>query len=829
MQQRVFIALTIPIISTQCLRMVPKHPNIVKLKEVFRDGEELNFIFEYMESNLYQVMKSREGGSFTEREIKSITYQILQGLSHMHKHGFFHRDMKPENLLMTGSTVKVADFGLAREIRSRPPYTEYVSTRWYRAPEIILHSTSYNSPIDIWAVGCIMAELFTLRPLFPGSTEMDQLFKTLAILGTPTESATSASGAIFSDMPLDPDLIYTGGAWADGTKLANSMNVRFGSYSAVPLGRIIPNAPIEALHLIAGMLQWDPNRRPTANQALQSPWFQDCQNEAASSVASSHVPSSVSAALPEIHSKGVGNVGNVGNIGLGGMTTAPMTLKKPPMPMSNNHEYALPSISNRNNSNANTKPSLFDNYNSPLQAHGYGATTSTSTSTKPSLFASPISPSTNPVANILGNPNETKPSLYQPSLLSKQQTEKRHSNSNFDPSSFSSGNAYKPSLFGNSAASPANNNNASARSNRPLPGIGTNNNNRHNDVYESSRSSLSNLLNNEPSYSLTTGLQNNINNKPASNSTHNLDNILNELDQTLNSSPTYGTRQPNPRRTSNNNLHGSNNNLLSNNDLSYASRGNVNNALGSRNDAMLRRKPSGDASDILEIIGNNAPSKLNNRKSSSNILGRHGHNDGYGNSNVLGTGFTGIQGSGYRAASNMNDSPDIYGSRNRLNNSNNNRDALNVTSTTRYSGSDGMGSGPNSSAGRRPSQQFGSNKFGLGRNDPSDAYAFNSSPSSQQHQNQYQRASPVNRKPSPERKEFKFGGLFSSSNNTATAGRRAPPPIANNPGNNGGGGILGALSSFSGKIGNMNNSVMTTLQNMGAPPGGERRRQRGVY
>ncbi len=125
----------------------------------------------------------------------------------MHKHGYFHRDMKPENLLCAGpELVKIADFGLAREIRyalvlsrlkhyctyvvfvncsSRPPYTDYVSTRWYRAPEVLLRSTVYSAPIDIWAVGCIMAELYTFRPLFPGNSEIDEIFKICSVLGTP--------------------------------------------------------------------------------------------------------------------------------------------------------------------------------------------------------------------------------------------------------------------------------------------------------------------------------------------------------------------------------------------------------------------------------------------------------------------------------------------------------------------------------------------------------------------------------------------------------------------------------------------------------------------
>lgn len=92
----------------------------------------------------------------------------------MHKHGFFHRDLKPENIMISADNIlKLIDFGLAREIRSRPPFTDYVSTRWYRAPEILLRSTSYNSPVDVFALGCIMAELYLMNPLFNGASEID--------------------------------------------------------------------------------------------------------------------------------------------------------------------------------------------------------------------------------------------------------------------------------------------------------------------------------------------------------------------------------------------------------------------------------------------------------------------------------------------------------------------------------------------------------------------------------------------------------------------------------------------------------------------------------
>ncbi|CAK9806736.1 Serine/threonine-protein kinase MAK [Anthophora plagiata] len=227
------------------------HANVVKLKEVIRENDVLYFVFEYMKENLYQLMKDRDK-LFPEPVIKNIVYQVLQGLAFMHKHGFFHRDMKPENLLCMGpELVKIADFGLAREIRSRPPYTDYVSTRWYRAPEVLLHSTTYNSPIDIWAVGCIMAELYTFRPLFPGKSEIDEIFKICSVIGTPEKDD-----------------------WPDGYQLAAAMNFKFPNFSRTSLSVLIPNASQEAIILMEDMLQWNPIKRPTAQQSLRYPYFQ---------------------------------------------------------------------------------------------------------------------------------------------------------------------------------------------------------------------------------------------------------------------------------------------------------------------------------------------------------------------------------------------------------------------------------------------------------------------------------------------------------------------------------------------------------------------------
>ncbi|XP_061877207.1 serine/threonine-protein kinase MAK isoform X1 [Entelurus aequoreus] len=228
------------------------HANVVKLKEVIRENDHLYFVFEYMKENLYQLMKDRENKMFSENEIRNIMFQVISALAFVHKHGFFHRDMKPENLLCMGpELVKIADFGLAREIRSKPPYTDYVSTRWYRAPEVLLRSSTYSSPIDLWAVGCIMAELYTLRPLFPGNSEVDEIFKICQVLGTVKK--------------LD---------WSEGHHLASAMNFRFPQCVPTPLKTLIPNASSEAITLMKDLLQWDPKKRPTAVQALRYPYFQ---------------------------------------------------------------------------------------------------------------------------------------------------------------------------------------------------------------------------------------------------------------------------------------------------------------------------------------------------------------------------------------------------------------------------------------------------------------------------------------------------------------------------------------------------------------------------
>ncbi|XP_050523410.1 serine/threonine-protein kinase ICK-like isoform X2 [Daktulosphaira vitifoliae] len=226
------------------------HANLIKLREVIRENDTLYFVFEHMKENLYQLMRSQTK-FFPEQSIRNILYQIFQGLAFMHRHGFFHRDMKPENLLCCGpELVKIADFGLARETRSRPPYTDYVSTRWYRAPEVLLHSVNYNTPIDLWAVGCIMAELYTFRPLFPGTSEIDQIFKICSVMGTPDKE------------------------WFEGYQLASAMNFKFPQFKKLVLNTVVPNASRDGINLLELLLSWNPIKRPNAQNALRQPYFQ---------------------------------------------------------------------------------------------------------------------------------------------------------------------------------------------------------------------------------------------------------------------------------------------------------------------------------------------------------------------------------------------------------------------------------------------------------------------------------------------------------------------------------------------------------------------------
>lgn len=168
----------------------------------------------------------------------------------MHKRGIIHRDMKPENLLISDRNVlKIADFGLAKEVRSAPPFTDYVSTRWYRAPELLLKGEVYNTKIDIFALGCIIVEMYLLAPLFAGENEMDQLHKIISVLGTP---------------PTD---------WTFAHKQAKLLNIKFKECEKISLRTIIPGASSHAIDMLEKMLRYDPLKRISATDALRHPYF----------------------------------------------------------------------------------------------------------------------------------------------------------------------------------------------------------------------------------------------------------------------------------------------------------------------------------------------------------------------------------------------------------------------------------------------------------------------------------------------------------------------------------------------------------------------------
>ncbi|KAF7310906.1 hypothetical protein HMN09_00633800 [Mycena chlorophos] len=281
----------------ESLRAIPFHPNIIPLYDFFLqpDSKELYFVFEPMEGNLYHLVKARKGRPFAGGLTSSIFSQMVSGLEHIHTSGYFHRDMKPENVLVTTTglfdyvsvspnappnappekdvvaIIKLADFGLAREIRSKPPYTEYVSTRWYRAPEVLLMSNDYSTPVDMWALGTIMAELVNLRPLFPGVDTYDQLARICDVLGDPSDTY----GFDVHNNPVG------GGPWPRGLQMAAGNGFSFRKtqprniYTLFPLEPHFPAVPLSLVHCIRDLLKYEPGARLTSRQCLDHPYLRE--------------------------------------------------------------------------------------------------------------------------------------------------------------------------------------------------------------------------------------------------------------------------------------------------------------------------------------------------------------------------------------------------------------------------------------------------------------------------------------------------------------------------------------------------------------------------
>ncbi|KAL5344518.1 negative regulator of the PHO system [Pseudogymnoascus australis] len=231
-----------------------KHPNILSLHDVIHTESKLMLVFEYMDTDLKRYMDTTgDRGALNPATIKSFMHQLLKGIDFCHTNRVLHRDLKPQNLLINAKgQLKLGDFGLARAFGIPVnTFSNEVVTLWYRAPDVLLGSRTYNTSIDIWSAGCIMAEMYTGRPLFPGTTNEDQLVRIFRIMGTPSERSWPGISQ-FSE--YKPNL-----------QVFNTQDLR----------AILPQIDPSGIDLLQRMLQLRPELRVSAHDALQHPWFAD--------------------------------------------------------------------------------------------------------------------------------------------------------------------------------------------------------------------------------------------------------------------------------------------------------------------------------------------------------------------------------------------------------------------------------------------------------------------------------------------------------------------------------------------------------------------------
>lgn len=240
-----------------------QHPNIVRLHDVIHTEKKLTLVFEFCDEDLKKHLDQATEG-MSSLQIKIYLFQLLAGVAFCHDRRVLHRDLKPQNLLVNKNDnpegdLKLADFGLARAfgipVRS---YTHEVVTLWYRAPDVLMGSRKYSTPVDLWSVGCIFGEMSAGRPLFPGTSDQDQLKRIFQLLGSPDEQTW-------------PDMVHLPEYKTDFP----SIEVPKENEIPVRLQEFCPKLEPLGLDLLSKMLQYDPAARITAKNAMAHEYFND--------------------------------------------------------------------------------------------------------------------------------------------------------------------------------------------------------------------------------------------------------------------------------------------------------------------------------------------------------------------------------------------------------------------------------------------------------------------------------------------------------------------------------------------------------------------------
>lgn len=225
------------------------HPNIIGLRDVLGHKSNISLIFDFMDTDLEVIIRD-PSILLTPGHIKAYSIMALQGMEYLHSNWILHRDLKPNNLLLDKNGVlKITDFGLAKAFGSpNRVLTHQVVTRWYRSPELLFGARLYGTGVDLWAMGCIIAELLLRVPFLPGDTDLGQLTKIFEVCGTPSEDA-----------------------WPGVTHLPDY--VSFKEMPGIPFREIFSAATDDLLRLLTWCFVLDPSKRCTATQALKLPYF----------------------------------------------------------------------------------------------------------------------------------------------------------------------------------------------------------------------------------------------------------------------------------------------------------------------------------------------------------------------------------------------------------------------------------------------------------------------------------------------------------------------------------------------------------------------------